>query len=174
MILSALCEARALSQASPSAAAAAAARVLCEAGVLAELAAVGVVALNQAAVNALPEAGSLPALLEQIDAEVPSPDRPFAIASGDWPLVVVNAGGTLLALGLDMFAEPAAGLSPQPLFAELPYDFWRGGDAVLLAGEDGSGIFVWATPEADMPAASAKAVAQEFERLNQVLAQIAG
>lgn len=171
VMLSVLCDSR-TADVSPATVSQAAVNVLRSYGVPAELASVRIAALNSAAIEALPGAGSLDALLN-IQPSLLSASEPYVALSGWWPHTVVNARGMLLALGLGQLRCEQAGLMLQPAFFDVPPDFWSGEDAVFLSGDDGSGVFVWATPEAPIPAPAKGVVDAETQRLADRIATAA-
>lgn len=162
VMLSVLCDARIPGLPSSSVASAAAVQVLHRFGVPASVATVQLVALNKAAIEHLP---ADPRLTAGEALDNPSPDHPWIGGSSEWPHTVVNANGVLLILALDEYRRESSGFDPQPGFFDVPASFWDGSDAVFLAGDDGSGLFVWATPTISCPIPPDDAVAAEVDRL---------
>lgn len=162
LMMSVLCDARSVSGPCSVVASNAAVDVLTRYGVPARLATVKIVTLNRAAVAMLPS-GRNSELAPSGSAD--RCDLPWVRSSGGKPHTIVNVDGTLLALALDEFGSGADGLNPQAGFFDVPNGFWEGESAIFLAGDDGSAMFMWATPEVEPPPANSADVRAESERL---------
>lgn len=141
--LAALCDAAGPRQHGSAEAAAAAVAVLSKLGVDASVVPVGTLVMNRVANSRVAAGDNLQTLMAQSRTRPRSPDSAWLAHSGSAAHHVVRCGGWLLDLAVDDYAAPDAGFSPSPLLVQVPDDFWAGSEAVFLAGDDGSSIWMW-------------------------------